>query len=172
MYQKGDLIMYGNVGVCRVEEVGVPQGLSMTEEGRVYYTLTPVFGSGIIYIPVNANVFMRPVITEEQARQLILKIPQIQEEPYYGKDQKGLEQSYRTSMNTHECEDLVQLIKNVYVKSQKLTQNGRKPGKTDLQYKKRAEELLHSELAVALDIPVEEIPQFIEQEVNKVEVGA
>lgn len=170
MFQKGKLIMYGNVGVCRVEDVGVPQGLSIADKEKLYYTLRPVYGSGTIYIPVESKVFMRPVISKEQAQELISKIPQIQEEPYYGRDQKVLSEQYRSFMQTHECEDLLQLIKTVYVKSKKLTRDGRKPGKTDLQYKKKAEELLHSELAIALEIPVEEVPNYIAKEVEKAAV--
>ena len=44
---------------------------------------------------------------------------------------------------------------------------GKKPGKTDIQYRKRAEELLHEELAVALGIPVEQVKDYIARSVEE-----
>ena len=63
MFEKGSLMVYDTAGVCRVEDIGVPEGLPAAREGREYYKLSPVFGSGIIYIPVDTKVFMRPVIS-------------------------------------------------------------------------------------------------------------
>ena len=82
-----------------------------------------------------------------------------------------LAEHYRTSLQTHECEDLIRLIKTVYRKSKKLVQNGKKPGKTDQQYRKRAEELLHEELSVALGISFDEVPAYIEQRISALEVA-
>lgn len=167
MFEKGDLIIYGGNGVCRVEEIGVPEGIPVMEEAKQYYTLIPIFGTGKIYIPTDADVFMRPVISREEALELISKIPEIQEDTCCNCDQRILAEHYRNCIQSHQCEDLVQLIKTVYIKNQALTAQGRKPGKTDVQYMKRAEDLLHGELSVALDIPLEEVPGFIEQEVVK-----
>ena len=39
MFQKGDLIVYGNMGVCRVEAVEAPAGLPGAGEKKLYYKL-------------------------------------------------------------------------------------------------------------------------------------
>ena len=44
---------------------------------------------------------------------------------------------------------------------------GKKPGKTDMQYRKRAEELLYEELAVALDMPVDQVQSYITHSVEE-----
>ena len=36
MFQKGDLIVYGNMGVCRVEGVEAPAGLPGAGEKKLY----------------------------------------------------------------------------------------------------------------------------------------
>ena len=41
MFQKGDLIVYGNMGVCRVEAVEAPAGLPGAGEKKLYYKLDP-----------------------------------------------------------------------------------------------------------------------------------
>lgn len=119
MFEKGSLMVYDTTGVCRVEDIGVPEGLPVAREGREYYKLTPVFGSGTIYIPVDTKVFMRPVISRQEAERLIRKIPEIRENLCESKNQKVLEDHYKESLMTHDCEDLIQLIKTVYMKKEK-----------------------------------------------------
>jgi len=161
MFEVGSLLIYDTTGVCRVLEIGVPSGLPVANKDKMYYKLTPVFGSGTIYIPVDTKVFMRPIISREEANALIRKIPEIREDICEAHNTKVLEDHYKASLMTHDCEDLVQLIKTVYVKKRNLEKNGKKTGKTDQTYMKRAKQLLHEELSIALEIPVGEVEAYI-----------
>ena len=164
MFQKGDFIVYGNAGVCRVEEVGHPDGIRNIDGGRLYYTLAPQYQTGVIYAPVDTPVFMRPVLSAREAEELIDRIPSIREDGY--SSQKLLSDHYRGFLETHQCEDLVQLIKTVYGKSRQFQQNGRKPRQVDQHYLKRAEELLYGEFAVALGIGAGEVVGYISDRVG------
>lgn len=73
----------------------------------------------VFYIPVDTEVFMRPVLTKAQANELIDKIPNIKEQVYEAKDQKNLADCYRASLRAHECEELVGMIKAIYQKHKK-----------------------------------------------------
>lgn len=170
MFQKDDLIVYGNTGICRVAEVGTPENLPGVDEKKLYYKLVPVRSASTIYTPVDTGVFMRPVMTRQEADELIEKIPEITEDAYECRDPRMLADHYRASLQTHECEDLVRLIKTIFLKSKNQVQNGKKPGKTDQQYRKRAEELLHEELSVALGIPFDDVPAYIEQKISALEI--
>lgn len=161
MFEVGSLMIYDTTGVCKVLEIGVPEGLPVANKDRKYYKLEPVFGKGTIFIPVDTKVFMRPVISREEAEELIRKIPEIQEDICDTHNLKALEDHYKASLMTHECEDLVQLIKTVYTKKQNLEKSGKKTGKTDQQYMKRAKQLLYEELSIALDIPVGDVEAYI-----------
>lgn len=161
MFEVGSLLIYDTTGVCKVLEIGVPEGLPVANKERKYYKLAPVFGSGTIYIPVDTKVFMRQVISREEAEELVRKIPEIREDICDTHNLKVLEDHYKASLMTHECEDLVQLIKTVYTKKQNLEKNGKKTGKTDQQYMKRAKQLLYEELSIALDIPVGDVEAYI-----------
>lgn len=154
MFQKGEYIMYGSTGVCRVEDVAVPDNIPMKEKGTLYYKLAPVYGAGNIYIPVDSKVFMRPVLTKEQANELIDKIPSIQEPVYEAKDQKNLADCYRASLRAHECEELVGMIKAIYQKHKKLEGTGRKLGKADTEYMKQAQALLMGNLPLCWASPL------------------
>ena len=61
MYQVGDLVIYGSSGVCRVSAVGKP-GVSYVDEGKDYYTLSPLYGTEVIYAPVDTKVHIRNII--------------------------------------------------------------------------------------------------------------
>lgn len=166
MFEKGSLLIYDTTGVCRVEDIGTPAGLPVANKDKKYYKLAPVFGTGTIYIPVDTRVFMRPVISREEAEELIRRIPEIREDICESHNQKVLEDHYKASLMSHDCEDLVQLIKTVYAKKKNLERTGKKAGKTDTQYMKRAKALLHEELSVALGIPVEEVEDYIAKSVE------
>lgn len=160
MYSVGSLIVYGSTGVCRVDAVGPsPVGSS---GGRTYYTLTPLRGSGTIYVPVDTGVFIRPILTRQEALALIDRIPQIRQAQLESRDYRALSQEYHTFLDSHRCEDLVQLIKAVYLKTHHTAS-------ADQNYQKRAETLLHDELAAALDIPFDQVKDFIAQRIRQLE---
>ena len=162
MYKIGDMIVYGTSGVCRVADVG-PVRAAHASEGRKYYTLEPVYGTETIYIPVDTTAFMRPVMSRREAEELIAQIPLIQEDPANIHSLQSLVEHYQSSFQQNDCAELIHLIKALYVKGQSAQQAGRKPSQVDQRYRKRAEDLLHGELAVALGIQREEVPDFIRQ---------
>ena len=163
MYQPGELIMYSTTGVCRVEEISVPSDLPSCDGVTPYYKLVPLYGAGTIHIPVNTGVFMRPVLTRQQAEQLVASIPQIEEDDCQIENPRLAAEHFRARFGTHRCEDLICLIKTVYRRSAAQEKRGRKPSRAEQQLMQRAEELLHGELAVALEMPLAEVPGYIRQ---------
>ena len=115
MYSKGDLIIYSGEGVCRVENVG-PIDMSGASKTKLYYTLQPVYREGKIFIPVDTSVFMRPVISRQEADKLIRRIPEIEGEVYENRNLRMLNEHYQALLQSHDCEDMLQLIKAVYTK--------------------------------------------------------
>jgi len=167
MFEVGELILYGTTGVCRVEAVGPPKDGSRLDPGKAYYTLSPLYEPGVIYLPVDSKAFMRPVMSREEAMELICSIPSVQAQPFYSRDQRLMTEHYRSLFQTHSCEALIQLIKAVHQKNQQLSQNGKKMGLMEQQYLRRAVTLLHGELAAVLEIPMEDVERFIQQELDK-----
>ena len=161
MYQPGEFIVYGTSGVCRVDVVGKPPFDG--EEDKLYYTLTPVSGTETIYIPVDSPVYTRPVISRAQAERLIEAIPSIEEDAFSSHSLRMSTEHYQAALQSHDCRELVQLIKTVYAKSRRGT---RRVSQIDQRYRKRAEDLLHGELAVALGIPVGEVQPYIARTIS------
>lgn len=170
MYQIGDLIIYGSYGACRVEAIGTPD-ISGLDETRIYYTLCPFYQNGKVFTPIDTSVFMRPIITYEKAQQLIDLIPSIRTEYNISNNSKLVEVQYQESMQSHECSDLIKVIKTVYNKRVIAVGQGKKLGQIDERYMKKAEDLLYGELAVALGIPRDDVKSFIEERVDKADNG-
>ena len=81
MFTEGQLVIYGGEGVCRIAAVG-PSSLSGTDKTKLYYTLTPLTRSGTVLTPVDTKVLMRPILTRQEAEDLIAQLPQLPpEEP-------------------------------------------------------------------------------------------
>ena len=171
MFEIGTYIVYGSSGICKVVDIGTIQN-SIAAPDRLYYTLQPVYATEVIYTPVDSSVFMRPALTRQEAEELIEQIPFIREEVCISRDLSKLREHYETSFRSHNCEDLVMLIKSVYTKNQNAVHNRKKLGQLDQRYMKRAEELLYGELSVALGIPKEEVVSYIEEVARRVELQA
>lgn len=161
MFQKDEYVIYGNNGICRVEDVGIPVNYPRAKEGKQYYTLVPVFGSGVIYAPVDTRVFMRNILTKQEAEELIDHMPEIEAEAFAGQDVRTLSEKYKQCLDTHRCEDLIRLAKTVHKKEKSMMESGRKLAKTEQDYGKIAKELLHQEFSIALGLPFEEVEGYI-----------
>lgn len=159
--------MYGNTGVCRVDGIGTPD--SVSDSDTLYYKLTPVYDTETIYTPITTKAFMRPVMTRGQAEDLIERIPSITEAVCDNRDMKMLNERYRACLSTHSNDDLIRLIKSVYIKNRRSIKAGRHMGQTDQQYMKRAEKLLYGELSVALGMAYDEVQPYIKHRMTQVE---
>lgn len=160
MFSIGDRVVYGQIGVCTILDIAVPDFLKQGE-ARKYYILEPENQKGNIYTPVDAKVFMRPLLTKDEAEQLIDLIPSIQAEAYHSTSLQELTTHYAAALHSHDCADLIELIMSIYAKKQYRQKNNQKIGAVDEGFMKRAEELLYSELSIALEMPRDSLPTYI-----------
>lgn len=168
MYAEGDWIVYGSTGVCQVSAVGRIQGIPAADREKVYYTLSPYRSREIIYIPVDSSIFMRPVISRQEAEALLERVPELDAPACITRDLKLLREYYRNFLRTHTCEDLVRLIRSVREKNKKLEARGGHPRKIDQDYQKWAEELLYAELSTALHQPYDLVARRVERKIGSV----
>jgi CarD family transcriptional regulator len=166
MFQVGDLIIYGNTGVCKVTDVTTidSQGIDLTQ---LYYVLKPLYQNGRILTPTNnTQVFMRPIIPKDEAERLIDMIPSIHAKAYHSRDLKQLSEHYGAILNTHDCGKLIELGMSLYEKKQDAEQHKRKFLSVDERFMTQAEELLFGELSAALGIPKDKVPEYIASRVD------
>lgn len=166
MFEKGEYIVYGNSGVCKVEDI-TTMNLEGISEEKLFYMLSPLSQSGgRIFTPVdNRKTLMRPVLSQEEAKELIKDIPRI--EGLWIVNDKQREEAYRKCMQDCDCRGWIKIIKTLHLRKIERTAQGKKVTATDEKYLKLAEEHLYSELSIPLEIPKERIEAYIAEQIEK-----
>lgn len=165
MYRVGDLLFYGNVGVCQVIDITScgPEGI---EKEFLYYVLNPKNQSCTIFVPTHTSTYMRSILTKDEANDLIDTIPTVEIEKAPSHSLNRMEVNYKESIETHDCAVLLKLCMTIYAKKEEMQQNKRKLGAVDEKYMRRAEDLLYGELSAALEIEKDAIPQYIQDRIQ------
>lgn len=167
MYQIGDLILYGGTGVCRVLNI-TAQNAAVDQGEQLFYVLEPLYQSCTIFAPVHkTKVFMRPIISKDEAKRLIGTIPTLHVDAYHSRGTNELTMHYKGALNTHDCSALLELTMSIYAKRRQLEQQKRKLGAVDERFMKRGEDLLFGELSAALGIPRDQVPEYIAKSVTE-----
>lgn len=160
MFSIGQNVICGNKGVCTIEDI-TTLDITGVDKTKKYYILKPMFSvASTIYVPVDsALTSMRVVLTREEAEALIHGIPDI---PVLEiKNERLVEQDYKSCMKSNCCSEWVKLIKTIYERRQTRLQVGRKETAVDSKYFKMAEEILYGELSVALNIERDQVEKYI-----------
>ena len=158
MYNVGQKIIYGENGVCVVEKIA-PLDMSGANADKLYYYLKPLVGNGTYFAPIDTPVYTRPVIDRSTALALIESIPGI--EPAVCNDSRfnHVDAFYKEIFKQHTPEAMVSIIKGL-----RLRMADRKTKSTRAEATmKRAKEILHGELSVALEMDYKEIESFIKE---------
>lgn len=130
VFQKGERVVCGSKGVCVVEEI-TTLDIAGVDKKREYYILKPLYlSSSTVYIPVDtAEGSMRKVLAHEEAENLIHRIPEI---PLITiANDKLLEQEYKNCLKTSSCQDLIRIIKTIYLRKRARKEAGRKETAVD-----------------------------------------
>ena len=158
MYQIGDLVVYGSMGVCRIDGFSQPD----SRDKKQFYCLAPLYQSGVVYTPVEpGKIPLRPVMSREDAAALLARIPHIAAEVFKERTLQLLAQRYQTILQSGDSFQLLTLILSVREKRRQAELLNRRLGMVDERFCRQAERLLFGELAVALSIPMEEVPALI-----------
>lgn len=163
MYSVGERIIYGQTGVCEITDIC--EKVFIKNQKKLYYVLKPANSeNNLIYAPVENNkVFMRRLITSQQAEKLISDIPQIVDKIC---DTAELtKEDYTEKINNHTLEQLVELTAIIYAKKLNVEKMKKRLNIIDEKYMKIGENLLFGEIAAVLDIPLSEVQSYIEQKI-------
>jgi len=146
----GELIIYGETGVCRVEGIEERPFLG---EITSCYKLQPLYQSCVIYTPAdNSNVYMRPIVTVDEAEALINSFSTVEPKTLPQGAPRVVSEIYDKIIKTHDCDELVSLIVSIYHKRKGLIESKKKLSAIDERFMKKSEDLLFGELAAALEI--------------------
>lgn len=167
MYNVDDLIIYGDMGVCKVINITTPDFIK-TKKDQLYYVLQSLYQKCVIYMPVDTATFMRPILSAKEVDHLIDMIPAVQTEVNHNSNIQQGAASRETAVNMHDCADLIKYVMVIDAKKQYAEQQKRKLGMVDEKSMKQAEGLLYGEFSLALGIPVNKVQDYIASRVNAI----
>lgn len=166
MFERGEYVVYGTSGVCKVEEITTMNMEGVSKE-RLYYVLTPLSqNGGKIFTPTdNQKTLMRKILSKEEASQLIEEIPEIEE--LWIINERAREEMYKNCMRSCDCREWIKIIKTLYLRKRERTAQGKKVTATDEKYLRMAEEQLYLELSIPLEIPKEGMESYITAQIER-----
>lgn len=168
MFVLGDTVVYRH-HVCAIVDLR-----EKYFDDKDYFELHTILEKPLkLYVAVSDAVppAMRPVMNREQALALVDSIASIEpiDEAVLNTSgttmslaERQVKEEYDRRMKMCGPEDLVAVIKSARSRTEKREATGRRVTAIDKKYLELAENLLHNELAFALEVVKEEIPTFIE----------
>ncbi len=165
MFEIGDKVVYGQTGVCLITDICEKSFIK--NKKCKYYVLKPIgFDNNLVYAPLEGGkIFMRYLITRQEAEALIDSIPRIIEK--ISCDTEISKEEYNEKINTHSLEDLVALTVIIYSKKLSVTRLKKRLNNVEEKYMKICENLLFGELSEVLGISFNEVKERIEARVGK-----
>lgn len=148
MYQIGELVQYGNSGVCKVEEI--VQGMPGLGKDIPCYLLIPVSKKdGRIYSPIETGeIRMRRILSKEKVKELLEKA--WEQDGLSITNEKQCEHIYRAELHSGDCYRWLLLLKTLYARKTKRAIAGKRITATDERYMKNVEDRLKEELGIII----------------------
>ena len=165
MFSIGDKIIYGSDGAYTVSDI-TSSPVDKSDE-RKFYVLRPVHGpqGNVIITPVgNENVKMRLVMSREEALAFIDTIPSVA--LLTVEKEKNRRNVYKEALAGASCAELVSIVKTVMARREAFTAQKKRLSESDNDYERKAKHCLCGELAIALDIPLAEVDEFIKNRLS------
>ena len=160
MYKIGDLVVYKR-DVCKIIEYK-----EKYFKDKDYYLLNPIYDKSLkIDVPIDSTL-LRDVMSKEKAEDIINSIPYVD---IIDVNDKMMENEYKRLIIEGGYEGLVSVIKTTYLRNNDRLNSKRKISEKDENYFNTAEKILYGELAVALDMDIEDIKDYIIKRVNEIE---
>ena len=155
MYKENDYVVYKKE-VCKVREINRNK-----ITGTTYYILVPVDDESLIIdVPTDDRMgYLRDVISQKEAYELIQKMPQI--EPLQNIEDRYIERNYKELLGKGTHEDLIKIIKTAYLRNDQRLKNKKKMSEKDSNYFNLAEKYLYNEIAISLNLNFEETKNYI-----------
>ena len=155
MYSVGDYLVHPGQGVCQVKDV--------TSGSQAVYQLLPIGKRHPVHIsfPVANEARLRPILSRDEARQIIDDYPTIEVERFQARNNSLEEEHYRTEMRQGTCRDSVRIVKTFRARIDELATLNKKPPVAYERILKEARERSSVELAVALGCTPEDVVMLL-----------
>ena len=160
MYKVGQYVVHPGQGVCKVEAIA--------EGPTAVYELMPIGQRQPMKIsfPVASEAKLRPVLSREEAQELIDQYPTIPVEDFRDRSNALEEEHFKNEIRRGTCRDTVRIVKTFRARIAQTKANNKKPPAAYERILKQASERSLSELAVALDTTPEDVMVLFQNSVE------
>ncbi len=158
MYQVGEYIVHPGQGVCKVDEI--------VTEPQETYMLLPVGGRHPMRIsfPVSGEGRLRPVLSRGEAEALIVEYPQMDVDTFTERSAALEEEHFKNQIRRGTCRDSVRVVKTFRKRIAEVRSRNKKPPVVYERILKQASERSLAELAVALEVSVDDVRELFERQ--------
>ena len=167
MWNKGDVVIYGANGICRIDDF---RDEPLGNEIKRYCILKPVFDEKNTYFVPTFNESLMgkiyPVLSKDDMLVLINKSAEII--PEWIDNDKLRQETYHKVLESGERERIISVIKALEDRKNTLLQNGKKFRTSDDILLNKAKRILDGEIAFIFEISPETVHSFIEQLISNI----
>lgn len=160
----GEKVVYGTNGICTIEDI-IRQSPIPGEDERTYYILRQKENNGlVISVPAESEALlsrMRRVFSKQEIDSLLLGTCGREQE--WIEDKRARADAFRIMLTGGITEDLILMIRAIYLHRQALAKNAKKLNVADETTLKSAEKLVREEFAYALQIAPDAVGRYIRQ---------
>ncbi|MDO5112407.1 MAG: CarD family transcriptional regulator [Clostridia bacterium] len=162
-YNKGDYVIYGVNGICVVEDVRMQKPAYGDGVEQLFYILRRLEKANLtITVPADSEKLMgkmRELFSKDEIDALLLGARDHVIE--WIDDKRERADLFRHIMMLGVREDLILMIRCIYLQKQRLLQRGKKLNIADEEALKTAEKLVREEFAYSLGITPESVGAYI-----------
>ncbi len=155
----GDTVFHRRCGLCRIDDVAPLPG---DDPSFLYYVLSPLYGDekgNIVRVPTANPIFLRPVITENAAKDYVDGWPSFKDDHYIA-DSKKRKQSYEEALSKGDIYLMAPLIVGAM---QRKSRDGHL-NSMDLSFVNKAQPMVFGELSLALGLSYDEVSSMLLQQ--------
>lgn len=166
VYEKGDVVVYGADGLCRIEEITEKK---FGNDKIKYYVLKHINGDkSVTYVPVGNERScekMRPVLTKEEVIELIESMPEL--DTMWINNDRDRQKEFKDIILFGDSRDLIKLIRSIYFHKKQQVKMGKKLHIADERVFKNAEKILYEEIGYVFGIDPSEALDLILKRIPK-----
>ena len=168
MHKIGENVVYGSNGVMTIVDIREER---FGADLRSYYVLREC-GSrseSLTFVPTDNEKLvsqMRPLLTKEEIV-AVIRTSRTSPDCEWAKDSRSRTECFRQIMESGDRVKIISMIRTIYNAGIRREDEGKKNFLSDENAMHKAEKLIYSEFSLVLGIPEEEVPAFINAEMEK-----
>ncbi len=172
MFAIGDKVVHNDYGICRI--TGIKSKKFPGQEEKDYYEMVPLTDDGYgttFFTAVDHGGKLRAPMEREQILRMIDSMPgmdplKIESTGNRILDMENIKVRYTELMRSGNPQDWILLLRTIYRKGQQLSAQRKRISEFEARTRENSERLLYSEIAGVMDIPVQDVENFITRRIE------